>query len=103
MPSGQLTVWNGESFALSTDCGVCAARAVDQACSLSEYLPSVKRSRETSQIAVVGRYCGGLPMQTEFRAIIQSEYGAPLRKCMFRPIAHIQPATFGLFGTVPPC
>ena len=34
MPRGQLTVWNGESVAFSTDCGVCAARAVDQACPL---------------------------------------------------------------------
>jgi hypothetical protein len=30
---------NGQSFALSTDCGVCATRAVDQARPLSEYLP----------------------------------------------------------------
>jgi hypothetical protein len=43
MPSGQLTVWNGESFALSTDCRVRAARAVGQACALSEHLTSVKR------------------------------------------------------------
>src|ERR1700723_2496310 len=42
-PSGQLTGWNGESFALSTDFGVCAARAVDQTCPLSEYVPSVRR------------------------------------------------------------
>src|SRR4029077_12884665 len=33
----------GESFALSTDCGVCVARAVDQACPLSEYRRSVRR------------------------------------------------------------
>jgi hypothetical protein len=42
MPSGQLTVWNGESFALSTDCGVRAARPVDHACPLSEHRPSVR-------------------------------------------------------------
>src|SRR3984957_21124282 len=46
-PSGQLTGWNGESFALSTDCGVCAARALDQACPLSEHLPSLRRIERT--------------------------------------------------------
>ena len=30
-----------DSFSLSTDCGVCAVGEVDQACPLSEYLPSV--------------------------------------------------------------
>jgi hypothetical protein len=43
MPSGQLAVWNGASFALSTDCRVCPARAVYQACPLSGHLPSVER------------------------------------------------------------
>src|SRR3984957_16811989 len=49
-PSGQLTEWSGESFALSIDCGVCAARALDQACSLSEYLPSVRRIEQNIKI-----------------------------------------------------
>jgi hypothetical protein len=34
---------SGESFAFSTDCGVCVARAGDQARPLSEYLPAVRR------------------------------------------------------------
>src|ERR1700723_2397963 len=42
-PSSQLAEWSGGSFPLSTDCGVCAARAVDQACPLSEYRTSVSR------------------------------------------------------------
>src|SRR3984957_135802 len=56
-PSSQLAEWSGEWFALSTDCGVCAARAVDQACTLSEYLPWIRRieARHKSPGALRGR------------------------------------------------
>src|ERR1700723_2666589 len=60
-PSSQLAEWSGGSFAFSTDCGVCAARAVDQACPLSEYLPSVRRiERNFENFRYRERSCGRL-------------------------------------------